>query len=387
MTTNNFADLVLRFRNAGTTDAADEIAAPTVGRPTDPLSISTQLAGPNDLLTANLNYLNAIILANGWMSGSGLTLGGEGRIPSASEWMLGADGLVRLYTRWPTIARSNGLYEQRIADVKQSGEHLRTALERITLLRSGNQWKTNALWGALIQNYKLKAARLLSELEIFELTQRRTLIPLTNGLVDQHRQFYADQVDYWMPLDGRVTYSPVGLESVQPSKSIGLSGMPSLQGMSASADFLASSPAPLNLGELLGVVRTTAEYSLPKVTDSTAVLWAAGRLLDSDTSATYAVPEFSFGTTKYYWLKTVTETYEGRLRLNFSFRSDLTREPSGSSSFKIAEYLNDQFTVEVRRVYSDRYNWDDQFVPPPSFGQGLVERSLKRPSPGQAFPK
>src|SRR5262249_27437658 len=199
-----FPVMVRQFTQAATSDAIDEIASPVNGRPTDPASLASQLSGTNDQLTANLNFLNIIIQNNGWMPGLALWTNPTNPIPSSSEWTLGAGGLIRLYTRWPQLARSNALYTQRLNAVINSGFTLPTALERITLLRSGGQWQTNALWGDLIQNYRNRAAQFLAELQLFELQQRTNLV----AGPEASQQPDARQVDFWGAVDQPTDYVP-----------------------------------------------------------------------------------------------------------------------------------------------------------------------------------
>lgn len=257
MTPTAFADLVLQFRNAATLDAVDEIASPTAGRPLlDAASLAGQLAGTNDNLTANLNYLNAVILAHGWMGGPGLSPASNTRIPSASEWSFGADGVTRLYSRWPQLARSNPFYNQRLNDVVNSGETLRAALERITLLRSGNQWQTNALWGHLVQNYRNKAAQFLAALHNFELEQRVALV--AQG--DSSRTPYSPYVDFWGVVNQSTDYLPSAFsQSIPPRNSGNTAGGPSLSPPPGWTNLL-ESVSELTFGNLINAFPVSLRY-------------------------------------------------------------------------------------------------------------------------------
>lgn len=255
MTTNDFIDLVLRFRNAATLDAVDEIASP-VDRPRDDGQLAVQLTGTNDLLTASLNYLNLVVQENRWMEGSTLTPDAGTRIPAGSEWSLGADGMQRLIRRWPQLARSNPIYLQRLEDVQSAGETLRTALERITLLRSGREWRTNALWGRLIAHYRQKSAAFSAELQEWNI---RTTANLVAGS-DPERRLHASRMDLWGPLDQGTTYQPAFVqEPLGPLDSGTTRGGPNLAPLAHPERLFSWIPEML-LAELLGVSQSRWVY-------------------------------------------------------------------------------------------------------------------------------
>ena len=258
MSSETFTRLVRGFYQVATSNSVDEIASPV--RP-EPLrvaaTIASQLTGTNDNLTANLNYLNTVVLENGWMSGPGLANAFGTLIPSSSEWKSGADGIMRLFTRWPQIARSNPFYlTDRLNGVINSGETLRTALERITLLRSGNQWQTNALWGHLIQNYRSKAAQFLTELHKFELTQLTNLV----AGADTSRQPYMNQLDLWGPLDQGTAYLPRTFsQNVPPLNSGNAVGGPMLSPPLQPETLLAAAPG-IAFSGLLNIAACSWDY-------------------------------------------------------------------------------------------------------------------------------
>lgn len=257
MSSDAFVAQVRSFYQVATSNSLDEIAAPTANRPTTDAHLAQQLVGTNDNLTANLNYLNTVILSRGWMAGRGLLTGTNTQIASASEWMSGSDGMIRLFARWPQFARSDPFFvNARLNPAIATGETLRTALERITLERSGTQWQTNALWGHLVKNYTNKAAQFLTALHNFELEQRVALV--AQG--DTSRIHDAPYVDFWGVVNQSTLYvPPVFSQPIPPLNNGTTAGGPLLPPPGGWAGRLADVPE-LAFGELVRATTNRWDY-------------------------------------------------------------------------------------------------------------------------------